>query len=218
MRPFVSVIVPCRNEAAFIEECLESILASDYPAGRMEVIVADGMSADGTRTLLAALAARHPRLRVIDNPEGKTPAALNLAIAAARGEILVRFDGHAAMPPDYLRRCVELLESSHADNAGGSMRTVAQTGGLFSGPIAPPRSPSRFGVGDASYRIDNSRIGDSRAGSDRTGRAPGSIPFSEAAGGANFFASGRSFNEQLAARPGPGVQSAPAPRGRNHHA
>jgi len=158
MKPFVSVIVPCRNEAAFIERCLESILASDYPSDRMEVVVADGMSTDGTRGLLAGLAAREARLRVIDNPEGKTPVALNLAIAAARGEILVRFDGHAAMPPDYVRRCVDLLESSCADNAGGSMRTLAQTGGLFAGPIAAALG-SRFGVGNASYRIGSSRAG-----------------------------------------------------------
>jgi succinoglycan biosynthesis protein ExoA len=151
MRPFVSVIVPCRNEASFIEPCIESILGSDYPAGRMEVIVADGMSGDGTRNLLNDLAARDPRVRILDNPERITPVALNRAIAASNGEIVVRFDAHAVMPPDYVRRCVELLASTGADNAGGSIRTVAQSTGRFAGPIVAALS-SRFGVGNSAFR------------------------------------------------------------------
>jgi succinoglycan biosynthesis protein ExoA len=158
MRPFVSVIVPCRDEARFIERSLDSILASDYPADRMEVIVADGMSGDGTRELVDALIARDPRLRRIDNPERTTPFALNRAIAATRGEILVRFDAHAVMPPDYVPRCVELLVSSDADNAGGSIRTVAQSNGPFSGPIVAALS-SRFGVGNSSFRTTSSDQG-----------------------------------------------------------
>jgi succinoglycan biosynthesis protein ExoA len=152
-KPFVSVIVPCRNEAEFIERCLDSILASDYSADRMEVIVADGMSTDGTREVLLRRG-----VRVIDNPERITPVALNRAIAAARGEILVRFDGHAVMPPDYIRRCVGLLESSHADNAGGSIRTVSKSGGLFSAPIALALG-SRFGVGDSLFRTRSGEKG-----------------------------------------------------------
>jgi glycosyltransferase involved in cell wall biosynthesis len=154
MKPFVSVIVPCRNEAPFLERCLDSILASDYPPARLEVIVADGRSVDGTGELLNRYAAREPRLRVIDNREVLTPVGLNRAIAAAHGEIVVRFDGHAVMPNDYLRRCVALLESSSADNAGGSIRTLPQTGGLFSGPIAAALG-SRFGVGDSAFRTSS---------------------------------------------------------------
>jgi hypothetical protein len=93
---------------------------------------------------------------MIDNPERITPVALNRAIAAAQGEILVRFDGHAVMPPDYVRRCVELLESAGADNAGGSIRTVAQSDGPFSGPIVAALS-SRFGVGNSSFRTSGGR-------------------------------------------------------------
>jgi succinoglycan biosynthesis protein ExoA len=150
MNPFVSVILPCRNEAAFLGRCLDSILSSDYP-GDMEVIAADGMSVDGTRHLLALRATLDPRLRVIDNPERITPVALNRAISASRGEIIVRFDAHAAMPPSYLRRLVALLLSSGADNAGGVIRTIPQTGGPFSGPIALALG-SRFGVGDSRFR------------------------------------------------------------------
>lgn len=152
----VSVIVPCRNEQTYIERSLNSILGSDYP--HLEVIVADGMSADGTREILRRLAARDSRLRVIDNPEGVTPSALNRAIAASGGEIVVRFDAHAVMLADYIRRCVALLESSGADNAGGSIRTVPQSTGLFSGPIVAALS-SRFGVGNSGFRTSSGEKG-----------------------------------------------------------
>jgi cellulose synthase/poly-beta-1,6-N-acetylglucosamine synthase-like glycosyltransferase len=154
--PLVAVIIPCRNEAAFIERALHSILANDYP--RLEVIVADGRSSDGTRELLERIAAREPRLRVVDNPERITPVALNLAIAAAAGEIVVRFDAHAVMPPDYIRRCVNLLFISGADNAGGSIRTVAQSQGPFAGPIVEVLS-SPFGVGNSGFRTHGGESG-----------------------------------------------------------
>ncbi len=151
MKPFLSVIVPCFNEVRFIERSLASILGNDYPEARMEVIVSDGGSGDGTRRILQALAAREPRLLVIDNAERITPVALNRAIDVSRGEIIVRFDAHAVMPPDYLRRLVDLLESSGADNVGGSIRTVARSQGPFSGPIAAVLG-SRFGVGNSGFR------------------------------------------------------------------
>ncbi len=152
MRPFVSVIMPCRNEARFIERALHSILATDYPCDRLEIIVADGLSTDGTRDLLNAI--HDTRLRVIDNPECITPVALNRAIAASHGEIVIRFDAHAVMPPTYIRQCVELLLSKNADNAGGSIRTIAQSSGSFAGPIVSVLS-SRFGVGNSSFRTSS---------------------------------------------------------------
>ena len=157
MKPFVSVIVPCRNESPFIERSLASILASDYP-GNLEVIVADGMSVDGTRQTLDRLAALDPRLRIIDNPERITPVALNRAIAASHGEIIVRFDAHAVMPPGYIRQCVDLLTSTNAQNAGGSIRTIAQSHGPFSAPIVTVLS-SRFGVGNSSFRTSSTDQG-----------------------------------------------------------
>jgi glycosyltransferase involved in cell wall biosynthesis len=147
VKPLVSVIVPCRNEARFIRQCLESILNTDYSS--IEIIVADGISTDGTRDILNQL--RDPRLRVIDNPERITPFALNRSIAAAHGEVILRFDAHAVMPRDYIRRSVELLLSHHADNAGGSIRTIPQSSGPFAAPIAAVLS-SRFGVGNSGFR------------------------------------------------------------------
>ncbi|HTB15128.1 MAG TPA: glycosyltransferase family 2 protein [Bryobacteraceae bacterium] len=152
MTPLVSVVVPCRNEVRFIARCLDSIFNNDYPS--VEVLVADGLSTDGTRHMLTELA--DSRLRVIDNPERITPVALNRAIAAARGEIILRFDAHAVMPRTYITQCVDLLLARNADNVGGSIRTLAQTRGPFSGPIAAVLS-SRFGVGNSSFRTTAGR-------------------------------------------------------------
>ena len=85
MMPLVSVIIPCRNETHSIDQCLDSVLASEYPWDRLEVIVCDGMSEDGTREQVDRYAARDKRVRRIDNPARTTPQALNRAIAAAQG-------------------------------------------------------------------------------------------------------------------------------------
>jgi len=153
VRPFVSVIVPCRNEARFIAACLESILAGDYPVERMEVIVADGMSTDGTRELIEQFAGSARR---IDNPERTTPWALNRAIAASRGEIIVRMDAHARVAVDYISRCVEALERTGADNVGGVVVGVARSEGWFAGPIVEALGHP-FGVGNSRFRIGAAR-------------------------------------------------------------
>lgn len=121
----VSVIVPCRNEKTHIIEFLESVLAQDYHADSFEVLVADGRSNDGTRELLESFAAAHPRVRVIDNPEQTTPYGLNHAIRSADGDIIVRMDVHTRYADDYIRRCVEVLDKTGADNVGGPARTNA---------------------------------------------------------------------------------------------
>src|SRR5271168_5336654 len=107
MKPFLSVIVPCRNEAEYLRACLDSILACGYPPDRMEVLVADGMSRDGSRELARSYAARDLRVRPIDNPRRITPAALNRALELARGDVIVRLDAHSAVSPGYLTRAVE---------------------------------------------------------------------------------------------------------------
>lgn len=154
--PFVSIIIPCRNEARFISACLRSILESDYPAERMEVMVADGMSTDGTReTLAEMIAASRGRVRMIDNPERVTPCALNRGIEASRGEIILRMDAHACVAKDYVSLSVETLERTGADNAGGVVIGVAQSKGWFAGAILDAlRHP--FGVGNSRFRIGSS--------------------------------------------------------------
>jgi glycosyltransferase involved in cell wall biosynthesis len=151
MIPMVSVIIPCRNEAQAIGRCLDSVLASDYPPERLEVIVADGMSRDGTRKRVDRYAARDPRVRRIDNPARTTPHGLNRAIAVARGELILRLDAHAGIAPDYIKAAVRNLESSGAACVGGAMRTVATGPGAFAEPIRIGLS-QRFGVGNARFR------------------------------------------------------------------
>jgi glycosyltransferase involved in cell wall biosynthesis len=118
-RPFVSVIVPCLNESRFIERCLASISATSYPPDRLEILVVDGMSDDGTRDLLARAATRDARIAVLDNPARTSPAALNLAIARAHGDVVMRMDAHCDYPVDYIPTLVEALGANGAANVGG---------------------------------------------------------------------------------------------------
>jgi succinoglycan biosynthesis protein ExoA len=147
----VSVIIPCRNEAHCIDRCLDSVLASKYASERLEVIVADGMSEDGSREKVDKYAARHPRVRRIDNPSRTTPQALNRALTAARGDLILRLDAHAWIAPDYIALAVRNLESSGADCVGGSMRTVGPNSGVFAEPVRIALSHP-FGVGNSHFR------------------------------------------------------------------
>ncbi|HEY1759016.1 MAG TPA: glycosyltransferase family 2 protein [Bryobacteraceae bacterium] len=159
--PFVSVIVPCRNESAYLGACLDSILDCGYPRDRMEVLVADGMSRDGTRELARSYAARDTRVRCIDNPRQITPAALNRGIEESRGDVIVRLDAHSTVSPGYLTRAVECLESSGASNVGGVMHTVTRDSGPFAEPIRFTLT-SRFGVGNSHFRTGSGSSSEAR--------------------------------------------------------
>jgi succinoglycan biosynthesis protein ExoA len=152
MKPFLTVIIPCRNEVRFLGGCLASVVANDYPPDRLEVLVIDGGSTDGTRELIASYQRRDARVRLVENPQGSTPWALNHGIKAARGEILARVDAHACIAPQYLTRSVEHLLRSGADNVGGVMRTLPQDPGFFAGPIVAALG-HRFGVGNSHFRV-----------------------------------------------------------------
>ena len=154
MTPLVSVIIPCRNEVHSIERCVHSVLASEYPPDRLEVIVADGMSQDGTRERVDRFVRSDRRMRRIDNPGRTTPRALNLAIAAAHGDLILRLDAHAGIAPDYIAKAVRMLESSGADCVGGAMRTLAPGAGAFAAPIRIALSHP-FGVGNAHFRTSH---------------------------------------------------------------
>src|SRR5215469_6319422 len=87
--PFVSVLVPCWNEDKNISKCLDSIVANDYPKDRMEILVIDGMSGDRTQQIVKEYAEHHPLVRLVDNPQRHFPAAMNVGIRSARGDIIV---------------------------------------------------------------------------------------------------------------------------------
>ena len=124
--PAVTVIVPCCNEAAHIRSALDSMLGQEVPEGGFEIIIADGMSTDGTREVIQAYVREHPELRVIDNPRKFVSPGLNLAIQAARGDVIIRMDMHTEYAPDYIRQSVRILKETGAQNVGGPARTRSQ--------------------------------------------------------------------------------------------
>jgi glycosyltransferase involved in cell wall biosynthesis len=151
LAPTVSVVIPCRNEERYIAQCLDSILATDYPKHRMEILVADGRSTDNTRTILVRYAALHPGIVLLDNPTGTTPAGLNVAIRKASGDIIIRMDAHVLYPADYIPRLVAALEQTGADNVGGVLETVPAEDTPTARAIALGLA-HRFGVGNSYFR------------------------------------------------------------------
>lgn len=124
--PTVTVVLPVRNEAAFIQRCLGAILDQDYPAERLNVLIADGESDDDTVTIVEAMPGAE-RVRVIHNPARIQSAGLNLLILRATGDYVIRVDGHTIIAPDYVRQCVIALQETGAWNVGGAMDPVGIT-------------------------------------------------------------------------------------------
>jgi len=146
--------MPVRNEGEYMEESLEAILRQDYPADRMEVIVVDGASEDSTVEIankIAEDARARARAEVIlmTNPNKTAPVSLNLALGRARGDVIVRVDGHTEIAGDYVSRCLDALGRTGADNVGGVQRAVGRTG---VGRAIAVATGSRFGAGDARFR------------------------------------------------------------------
>ena len=153
LRPAVSIIVPCFNEEPTIGLLLQAILDQSFSAAKMEVILADGGSTDGTLGVVRAFADQHPSLRiaVIENPQQIIPAALNRAIEAARGAVIVRLDAHSIPQPDYVAQCLRVLGETEAANAGGVWQIHPSAGTWIARGIAAAAS-HRLGAGDARYR------------------------------------------------------------------
>jgi len=122
----VSVIVPCRNEIRHIRAFLDSLLRQETAELKVEVVIADGLSHDGTRQVLADFQKEHANIHIIDNPEKIVSTGANRAIRQARGEIIIRMDVHTTYAPDYVRSCVKALKETGAGNVGGPALTSAQ--------------------------------------------------------------------------------------------
>ncbi len=149
----ISVIIPCLNEEKTIRILLDAILAQTYPTAEMEVIIADGISEDNTRSEISAFKEENPALevRVIDSPERIIPAGLNLAIREASGDIIIRLDAHSAPAKDYMQRCVDALNAGLGDNVGGVWDIRPGAEGWVAETIAVSAAHP-LGVGDAAYR------------------------------------------------------------------
>ena len=145
--PGVSVILPVRDEERHLRAAVAQVLRQDYP-GPFEVVLAVGPSRDRTREIADELAAEDPRVTVVANPSGRTPAALNRAIAAARHDVLVRVDGHSEIDPDYVGKAVSVLRATGAANVGGLMVPVGTT--PFERAVAAAMS-SPLGIGAVAF-------------------------------------------------------------------
>src|SRR6266581_598173 len=150
--PFVTVLVPCRNEEKNIERCLESILANNYPAERMEILVLDGMSEDRTREIVTDYARRFPCIRLVDNPARHIPVAMNIGIRVARGERILKMDAHSTYQREYISRCVLYQDKYGAENSGGVWKMVPGADTATAKAIALGLG-SRFGSGNANVKV-----------------------------------------------------------------
>ena len=153
--PGVSVVMPVLNEETHLEAAVAGVLSQDYP-GELELVLAIGPSRDATRAIADALAAQDPRIRVVDNPAARTPHALNLGVAAASHDVIVRVDGHGMLTDGYIRRAVELLAETGAANVGGVMDAQGST--PFEEAVAAAYT-TKLGLGGSSFHLAESQAG-----------------------------------------------------------
>jgi glycosyltransferase involved in cell wall biosynthesis len=146
--------MPVRNEEEYIRASLQSLVAQDYPGGELEILVVDGRSSDRTREFIDQISRENPQIRCLDNPAGIVPTAMNIGIRAARGEVIIRVDGHNIYPRNYAANCVRYLQETGADNVGGPWVTVP-AGDSFSARLVAAVLSSPFGVGDSKFRTSS---------------------------------------------------------------
>ena len=152
MQPFVSVVLPIYKEEKFIEKCILSILGQDYPKDRLELIFVDGMSPDRTREIVLEYSKKYPFIRLLDNPQRVVPYALNKGIKNAKGDVIIRLDGHCDYPANYISVLVKYLFQLKADNVGGIWNTLParETDECYAIAIG---SSHPFGVGGSEHKI-----------------------------------------------------------------
>lgn len=154
--PCVSAIVLCRNEEKFIGRCLESIIASDYPREKLEILVVDGISEDGTRKIVKKHMKEYPFIRLINNPKRLTPFAFNEGIKNSHGELIMIMSAHATYETSYIRKCVSASQKYDADNVVGAWKILPRGNSFIDKAIVLALSSS-FGVGNAKYRTGSNK-------------------------------------------------------------
>lgn len=150
--PLVSIIIPCRNEEKFIGKCLDSVIANDYPKDRLEVLVVDGMSEDGTRRVVAGYTQEHPFIRLLNNAKKHATAAFNIGVKCAKGEVIMIMGAHATYDKGYISNSVKFLYEYDADNVGGVCRILPRDNTLIGRSIAAALA-SPLGSGNAYTKI-----------------------------------------------------------------
>ena len=147
--PTVSVVMPIRHEAKYLEQSVQSILLQTYPR-EFDICLAVAPSSDATEAIAQSLCAQNHRISVIENPSGKTASGLNAAIAHTKGQIVVRVDGHATLSPDYILNAVTTLRSTGAANVGGIQRPTGRS--VFERAVARAMT-SKFGTGGSKFHV-----------------------------------------------------------------
>ncbi|MGH9828229.1 MAG: glycosyltransferase family 2 protein [Blastocatellia bacterium] len=151
---FVSIIVPARNEAELIENCLASLLAQSYPQSNFEILVVDGCSTDGTTQKVAAIASHDARVRLLKNPARSCPAGMNVGLCAGIGKVIIIAGAHTLYPPDFIRNCMACLKKTGADVVGGPVRTLSAHEG-FGSKLCSAILSNPFGVGNSRFRTSS---------------------------------------------------------------
>ena len=147
--PTVSVVMPIRNEAKYLEQSVQSILLQTYPR-EFDICLAVAPSSDATEAIAQSLCTQNHRISVIENPSGKTASGLNAAIAHTKGQIVVRVDGHATLSTDYILNAVATLRSTGAANVGGIQRPIGRS--VFERAVARAMT-SKFGTGGSKFHV-----------------------------------------------------------------
>ena len=155
--PFVSVIIPCRNEEKFIGQCLDSVINNNYSKNKLEILVVDGMSDDGTRRILEKYTKEYPFIKFLDNYKKHIPCALNIGVRESRGEIIIRLDAHLFYPDDYLQKCVFYLDKYKADNIGAVWKILPRNNTLRGRAIALALG-HHFGSGNSYFRTGSKKV------------------------------------------------------------
>ena len=154
--PFISIIVPCRNEEGYIANVIRDIYSQTYPSDKLEIFVIDGESDDDTAKIVSSLIPDYTNLHLLSNPKKIVPTGLNIGIKAAKGEVIVRLDAHCEYPKNYLAYLVENLFEMNADNVGVAMIAHPRNNSLKARTIAKAIS-SPFGIGDSYHRTGLSK-------------------------------------------------------------
>lgn len=149
--PFVSVVIPMLNEAANIRRCVESILQQTYPSERLEVIVVDGISDDGSREILCELSGQYGNVHFFDNPLRITSRALNIGVNHARGDVIIILGAHSKIVPNFIELNIEKMLTRGEVCTGGTQINVGET---YLQRVIGAGMASRFGIPTAPYRYE----------------------------------------------------------------
>ena len=154
--PFITIIVPTRNEEEFIGKCLDSIVLQDYPKNKMEILVVDGMSEDRTREIVKSYSQKHPFVKLLENPKKITSPALNIGLKSMKGDVMMHMGAHSTYETNYIAKCVKYLMEYKADNVGGVLLTEPSVNTLTAKAITLSLS-NRFGTGNSYFRTGSEK-------------------------------------------------------------